>query len=535
MPIGYCCLVLHAHLPFVRHPEFEDCLEERWLYEAMAETYLPLLGVMEGWRRDGVDFRLALSISPPLATMLLDPLLQERFLKHIDKLIQLAQSELDRTMLLPVTNKVARHYLARFQAVREAFDQRYGRNIILAFKSFQDSGNLEIMTTPATHGFLPLMQHQPAAVHAQVKVGTEFYTGLFGRPPQGIWNSECGFYTGLDQVLADCGLRYFFMDTHGLLLANQRPKYGVFAPIFCPGGVAAFGRDLWSSNSVWSAESGYPGDPYYREFYRDIGFDLEFDYIAPFIHESGLRVATGIKYHRVTGREPLGNKELYNLDLAQARVAEHARDFVEKRRLQAQHLQRLMDRPALITAPYDAELFGHWWYEGVEFIDQVMRGLCAQPDQVQPITPSEYLRIYPVNQVVTPNYSSWGSGGYAQVWLDKKNEWIYRLMHSAADRMIVMARRYNRVAHGRTRRALNQMARELLLAQSSDWAFIMKTGTVVDYAVRRTNEHLGNFDALYHQVFASNVDEEFLAGLEKRYNIFPKLEFEIFAYDPPRR
>ncbi|MCL5270843.1 MAG: DUF1957 domain-containing protein [bacterium] len=532
MPIGYCCLVLHAHLPFVRHPEYADCLEEHWLYEALTETYLPLLEVMEGWRRDNVDFRLTISLSPSLVTMLSDGLLQERYARHIARLIELAEKEVVRTRLTPELQSLARHYLERFTACRTAYEERYQRNLVAAFRSFLDSGNLEIMTCPATHGFLPLLQHQPTTVRAQVRTAVDFHIEQFGAPPPGIWNSECGYYPGLDRILAEAGLRYFFVDAHGLLFASERPKYGVFAPVFCPGGVAAFGRDLWSSHAVWSTESGYPGDPAYREFYRDIGFDLEFDYIAPYIHESGLRIATGMKYHRITGKVALGEKAIYDLNEAGRRVEEHASDFVAKRELQLRHLASLMDRPPLVTSPYDAELFGHWWYEGTGFVDRVMRRLCAAPDVIEPVTPSQYLTMYPVNQVVQPNYSSWGSGGHAEVWLDESNQWIYPNLHAAADRMIAMARRYQRVAQGKLRRALNQMARELLLAQSSDWAFIMKRGTVVDYAVRRTNEHLQNFDTLYHQIFSLNIDDQFLARLEERHRIFPNLQFELYAEEP---
>lgn len=531
MAIGTFCLVLHAHLPFVKHPEYDDPLEERWLHEAITESYLPLLRIMEGWRRDGVDFRLTLSLSPPLISMLTDPFLQERYVAWLDKLIELADSEVIRTRWIPQLQPTALHYREEFQACRDEFEGRYGRNLVRAFASFQESGNLQLLTSSATHAFLPLMQHQPAAVRAQLQIGVETYFQHVGVMPQGLWNAECGYYPGLDQHMAASGIKFFFVDAHGILQAAHRPRYGIFAPVTCPSGVAAFSRDVETSRAVWNAEVGYPSDPVYRDFYRDLGFDADFDYISPFLHESGRRVATGIKYHRITGKVPLGKKELYDFEAASRRAEQHAAHFTEAREDQARRIGALMDRPPLIVSPYDAELFGHWWYEGPIFLDHVMRRMCATADVVQPILPTEYLAAWPESQSLAPVYSSWGEGGYAEVWLNPSNDWIYRYLHAAADRMTEQARRFRGTTIPLLRRALNQMARELLLAQSSDWAFIMRMGTVVDYATARTKGHLENFNRLCEQVQAAAIEDMLLTQLETRHNIFPKLQFEAYAGD----
>jgi len=507
-------------------------MEERWLYEAISESYLPLLKLMEDWERDGVDFRLTLSLSPPLLSMLADALLQERFMKQLDKLLTLAESEVTRTQWLPRLQPAARHYRDRFWEYREAYETQYKRDLIGAFAHFQEGGRLELLTSSATHAFLPLMQHQKAAVRAQIQIGTQTFARFFGHPPRGFWNAECGYYPGLDGLFQEAGVPYFFLDAHGILQAAPRPRQGIYAPVACPSGVAAFGRDVESSRAVWNAEVGYPSDPVYRDFYRDLGYDAEFDYIAPYIHESGQRVATGIKYHRVTGPVPLSRKDLYDIDAAWRKAAEHAEDFVRQREAHARELSQGMDRPPIIVSPYDAELFGHWWYEGPVFLDQVMRRLCAAPEAVRPVTPSQYLAEYPDNQTVAPVYSSWGEGGYAEVWLNPSNDWIYRYLHAAADRMVEVARRLGGTTDPALRRALNQMARELLLAQSSDWAFIMRMGTVVDYAVNRTKEHLENFNRLLEQINAVAIDEPWLSQLEARHNIFPHLQFEVFAQAP---
>jgi len=524
---GYLALVLHAHLPFVRHPEYEDFLEEDWLYEAITETYLPLLDVYEGLVRDGIDFRITMSLTPPLANMLADELLQNRYVKHIRDLIELAEKEVERTRWMPEFHETAKMYLEKFERCRYLFEEVYRKNLINGFKRFQELGKLEVITCGATHGFMPLMDLYPNAVRAQIQVARQDYERHFGRPPRGIWNGECGYYPGLETFLSEAGIRFFFVDSHGILHADRRPRYGVFAPLYCPNHVAAFGRDIESSKSVWSSEEGYPGDFNYREFYRDIGFDLDFEYIKPYIHESGLRTNTGIKYYRITGRTMY--KEPYNRQRAMEMAAEHAGNFMFNREKQVEHLSAVMDNKIpIVVSPYDAELFGHWWYEGPDFLNFLLRKISTSSDTIELITPSEYLDRHPEQQTATPSLSSWGNRGYAEVWLNSTNDWIYRHLHKASERMNELANTY-RDAEGLIRRALNQAARELLLAQSSDWAFIMKTNTMVEYAVKRTKDHINRFTDLYYAIKSGTIDESILTSLERKDNIFPDIDFRVYC------
>lgn len=526
MEKGFLSLVLHAHLPFVRHPEHEYFMEETWLYEAITETYIPLLHIFEGLERDRVPFRLTMSLTPTLISMLRDPLLQDRYLRHIDKLIELAGREIERTRFQPEFQALALHYYWQFTQARHTFAGRYDRDLVRAFKGFQDRGSLEIITCGATHGFLPLVGRNDAAVRGQIVTAVRQYEETFGRKPFGIWLPECGFYPGIDRFLKEVGIRYFIMDTHGVLHASPRPKFGVFAPIYCPSGVAAFSRDVESSKQVWSAIEGYPGDCDYREFYRDIGFDLEFDYIRPYISPDGIRTNVGIKYYRITGRED--SKEPYVRSRALEKAAYHAGNFMFNREKQAEFLYDFMGRKPMIVAPYDAELFGHWWYEGPEFLNFLIRKIAYDQRTIRLAAPSDYLREYSVNQVSTPSMSSWGWKGYAETWLAGSNDWIYRHLHKASLRMSEMAEHY-RNHNGMVERALNQAARELLLAQSSDWAFIMHTGTVVPYAVKRTREHILNFNELYEEITQNRLNEHWLRELEWKNNIFPRMDYRVFC------
>ncbi len=526
MAKGYFALVLHAHLPFVRHPEDPTVMEEQWLYEAITGTYLPLLQVFEGLLADRVPYRVTVSLSAPLLSMLSDDLLKHRYAEHLDKLILLTERELERTRPEPAYHRLAQLYHARFQALRHTWRCHDG-NLVRAFRRLQDAGCVEVITSTATHGFFPMMDRNWAAMRAQVHVAADQYERHFGRRPKGMWLGECGYVPGSDELLREAAIRYFMVDTHAISLADRRPAAGTFAPLYCPSGVAAFARDPESSQQVWSAKEGYPGDPHYRDFYRDVGFDLPLDYIGPFVHATGLRMYTGVKYHAIT-HDKLHDKWIYDPEAARRRVGEHAAHFRQNRVRQVEGLAPHLDRPPLILSPYDAELYGHWWYEGPQFLDDVFRQLHFDQDVVEPITPGDYLERHPTNQVATPSLSSWGAKGYAEYWCNETNAWTYRHQHVAAERMTELARRHPE-ATGLVRRALNQAAREVLLQQSSDWAFIMTTGTTVPYATRRFNEHTVRFTRLYEDLKAGRLDEAYLAELEGKDNAFPHVDYRVYA------
>lgn len=515
LPKGYLALVLHAHLPFVRHPENRHHLEELWLFEAITDTYLPLLDLLEGWFRDGVSYRLSLSLTPPLASMLRDPLLQERYVEHLDRSAALARQEMRKHQGHSQLFRLASMYLDRFEGARRAFVERHQRDLIAAFRRHLDHG-LEILASGATHALLPLVEPYRSSARAQILTGVNLHRELFGREPRGFWLPECGFHPDHAPMLAEAGIRFTVVDTHGLLHAIPRPRYANFAPVYTPSGVAVFGRDVETSKQVWSAHEGYPGDREYREFYRDVGYDNPWEEVAPFL-PYGVRTDTGIKYYRITGKTE--QKELYDPDLARAKAELHAGNFVFNRVHQVRFLASQMDRPPIVVAPYDAELFGHWWFEGPWFLDAVVRKVHETQGELELITPLDYLERHPTNQVAAVSPSTWGYKGYHEVWLEGSNDWIYRHLHEGARRMEALANRYTD-PDPLLRRALNQAAAQLMLAQSSDWAFIMKTGTVVEYAVRRTKEHVKEFLKLEDEIVEGRIDEPSLVRLEERTGPF---------------
>lgn len=551
MPVGYFSLILHAHLPFVRHPEYPEFLEEDWLYEAITEVYLPLIFIFQSLHDAGTKPRLAMNVSPPLCEMLADKLLEERYTRHLENLIELAAKELERTQReAPEFIDVVTMYVENLTASLDLWNNRYRRNLINAFRELQDEGVLEIITCGATHGFLPLIS-TPQARKAQIQVAVANYKKHFGRQPRGIWLPECAYETGVEDLLKDAGIEYFISDTHAILYGDPRPRYGVHAPVVCPNGTAVFARDLETSQQVWSAEVGYPGNDLYREFYRDIGWDAPLDYLKPHLHADGNRRHLGLKYYRITGKDvPQQAKKPYIPSLAREKAAENAMHFIGERMKQAHKLRETFEgHPPLVVSPYDAELYGHWWFEGPQFIDFFFKKLHFDQSDIAAITPGDFLDSGIPIQVQQPTASSWGENGYYKVWLNERNSWMYPYQHDAERRMTELANKFGvpsskfQVSDTESRssnselgtlnselsvRILNQLARELLLAESSDWAFQIYQGTTVEYSTRRFQSHIHRFDLLAKMLETGNVDHDLLTEIESRDNLFPEIDYSVY-------
>jgi 1,4-alpha-glucan branching enzyme len=371
------------------------------------------------------------------------------------------------------------------------------------------------------------------------------YKKHFGRQPRGIWLAECAYEPGVENLLKEAGIEYFISDTHAILYGDPRPRFGVHAPVVTPNGTAVFARDVETSQQVWSAEIGYPGNDLYREFYRDIGWDAPLDYLKPHLHADGERRHLGLKYHRITGRDvPQNRKEPYIPAMARDKAAENAMHFIGERIQQARQLRETFEgHPPLVISPYDAELYGHWWYEGPQFIDFFFKKIHFDQNEIECITPGDFLDSGLSIQVQQPTASSWGENGYFKVWLNKDNSWMYPYQHDAERRMTEFAERFQvsrskfqveeKELETRNRkpetRLLNQLARELLLAQSSDWAFQIYQGTTVQYSSRRFQSHIQRFNMLAEMLESGKTDEELLSEIEARDNIFAEIDFRIYA------
>ena len=290
-----------------------------------------------------------------------------------------------------------------------------------------------------------------------------------------------------------------------------------------------FGRDPETSRQVWSSVSGYPGDFEYRDFYRDIGFDLDTDYIRKFSSLYGARTYTGIKYYRITGKS--NHKKPYRAHRAFHKMQEHSHHFVQSRISQIKALTENLKINPLITSLYDAELFGHWWFEGPGWLDHVLRDIDQRKKYIQTVSPSQYLkrsdRSVFTKQFSQPFMSSWGARGFHESWINTSNDYIYRHIHKSIEMMIKLAESFP-VATGTVERALNQAARELLLSQQSDWAFMMKSDAYSLFGRSSFFSHIKKFQNLYEMIMKGNVQENIVCTMEEHGRIFPSIDYRIF-------
>ncbi|WP_257345870.1 1,4-alpha-glucan branching protein domain-containing protein [Pseudalkalibacillus decolorationis] len=503
---GYFAFVLHAHLPYVLHKE-SGALEERWLFEAITESYIPLIWGLE--ERASNHTQYTLSLSPPLLEMLADERLIDRYLQYIDNTFDLIEKE-SSYVSSHEESEVVSFYKKRYQRIKQTFLEWNG-NLIAAFRFYVEKNKLECLTSSATHAFLPYLLTEQG-IRLQIQFGIQCFEHHFGFKPDGFWLPECAFTPGIDKVLYEEGVRYTFVDEGTIRGLDPTPK-NCHVPTFSPHGIVLFPRHNEVSRKVWDAQTGYPGDPNYREFYRDIGYTREFEYIKDHIHPEGIRVDTGLKYHKITGETE--EKESYVRKVALDRVVEHSNDFVHSITGSLNENRDNDDgAPPLTLASFDAELFGHWWYEGPEWISALLeRG----KNQLSWITPKEYIkRHYQLIETHHASFSSWGRNGFGEVWLNDNNAWIYRHLHEMERQLIKLCAVDQQQAH-LTKQAIKLLANEWMLAASSDWAFIMDQQSSSEYAIRRIKDHLGVFNTLKTAIENNSITPHLLQKIGSRY------------------
>jgi 1,4-alpha-glucan branching enzyme len=526
---GSLMFLLHAHLPYVNHPQESSFLEENWFFEAVVETYVPLISALERLAAEGIRPGVALSISPTLGAMLENEALEKKLAVYVESRLELLGKELERAKNDPALLKTVQLYHDLYSEAAELL-HKYSGDLITPLKTLQHAGQIEIITTAATHAVLPLLA-RPEAVRAQLAVAAEDYIDRFNRKPSGFWLPECAYEPRLNSYLKLSGFNYTFMESHSVELASTAAPNGVYSPYRTSNGVGLFARDAASSREVWSSKFGYPGDPAYREFYRDLGYDGDYEYIRPYLGSDGTRRPLGLKYHRITGEgADLAAKQYYDPDAAMERVEAHASDFLARRMKQTDDFYAASGTRPLIVSCYDAELFGHWWFEGPAFLESVIRKIRQERLPLQFVTPSEYLNSCQEPPELSPGISSWGENGYFDPWVNETNDFTYPAVYSATDKMIATANRFrNQDLNSVQLRALNQAARETLLAQSSDWAFLLYIGSHAAYAKNRLEDHAANAVKLLSEVIERKVDEQALAALERQNSVFPRLDFRVFA------
>jgi len=515
-------LVLHSHLPYVRGAGRWPHGEE-WVHEAILGTYLPLLVALHDLREDVVPYRITIGLTPTLLEQLAHTEIKERFVEYVDD--QIARADLDLAGASTRGRRELSDFYGRsYRDLREAFLTRFDRDIPHAFADLAATGHVEILTSGATHGYLPLLDE--ASVHAQLSLGRSTTRRLTGIDATGIWLPECAYRPGLETLLEAHGIDHFFTDAPLLAGANVgtggrrfRPWSGTswsgaaldagaaaagpaWADVFRPylvgeSGVAAIARHPEVSGQVWSAQMGYPGDAAYREFHRKDD-------------------RSGLRYWRVTDTQTdLGAKEEYDVARAARRVREHAAHFAYRVREELADARRRSGTDAIVTTTFDSELFGHWWFEGVDWLSLVLRDLADLTT-----TASERLAAAAPHARIALREGSWGKGSDHSTWLNPDTEWMWHALARMCDELARL--RSAPPADGRRVRAASQALRELLLAQSSDWPFLVTTGQAGQYATERFRMHEQRFARAAAIARDGTADDEAeLRTLERVDDVFP--------------
>ena len=572
--IGSFTFVLHAHLPYVlAHGRWPHGMD--WLNEAAAETYIPLLDALNELINAGHSPRITLGLTPVLCEQLADEDFKAEFGNYLTQKIAAAEEDYktfdqwNREHL----SKLALWWRDHYRYIKERFEKRYNREIIGAFRRLQDEGYLEIITCAATHGYLPLLGLDDN-VRAQVRVGTQSYRHHFGRQPRGIWLPECAYRPayawsppvetpalpklaqrlGVEQILAENDLEYFLIDSAllkggkaiGVYIERfealrrlwrqfesqyqERPEdkektprqaYLVGNPMEGKKPVAAFVRDPHTGVQVWSGEHGYPGDGWYLDFHKK--------------HFPG-----GHRYWRVTSsKSDLAEKKEYEPDRAAGRIPENAKHFVGLVKKILREYYDQTGKKGILCAPFDAELFGHWWFEGPQWLNQVLTSM-AQDPELELTTCGRFLdKTQPTEMISLPE-GSWGQGGYHYIWLNEWTEWTWRHIYDDEARLAALLGEFAGKADQKLTDILTQAARELLLLEASDWQFLISTWSARDYAELRLVEHHQSFQRLAAMAEKYGRGElidpgewNFLGECRQRDTLFPFLKLEWFTPSQP--
>ncbi|MCU0846090.1 MAG: DUF1957 domain-containing protein [Spirochaetes bacterium] len=503
-PAARLVLVLHAHLPYARIPEERFPAQELWLYQNITECYIPLLRTMETLADEGIHFPLTVSLSPTLLSMLGDDYYRHKYDDYLGCTIALARVHAAPGGSAPsgALTQLAR----RLEETRDRWNAA-NRDLAAQFRVLSERGAVTLVTTTATHALLPAYRFSPALERLQIRTGQTMFARAFGPAPRGLWLPEMGYHAGLDELLHDCGVEYTFLEAHAAYGAVDGPEHGNFMPFAAESGLVIFPRELRLSGAVWAHRSGYPGDGRYREFHADYTWQMSEHELSRLGLE---RMPLGIKVHRITGdgmeREP------YDHAMGAAAAREHAADFIARIRERAALVAPLLGRPPVFTLPFDMELFGHWWYEGPEFLEALAR-LAADSTDIAFVTPEELLREG-IDSSGRPAESSWGKSGYFDTWLNPACLHAYPIIAELAGRLF--AHRPN----ARTLTAYRQAASEIMLAQSSDWPFFIAWDRFADYGRARLDEHMTAAARILAGIEAGEVDDNYVGTREARYPLF---------------
>ncbi len=493
------CIILHAHLPYVRNTSTALPLEELWLYQNIAECYIPLVQMCQRLVKKNINPSFALSISPTLLAMLTQQYYRKRFQHWAHTILEVIE------VLKRKNTKaaVSLEFYANFITQSLAFFESIPGDCANAFGQLFKNNNIELLTTAATHPFFPLYRNYPIVQDLQIMAGLQEFKKNFGTNPKGFWLPEMGYHAGIDERLYQHAIAYTIINDKSVLLSNNIPKTGNFFPAKTKAGLVVFPRDAVLSMKIWSAGEGYPGHPYYREFHRDAVYEL------PELSPNNEQTLLGLKIYAISGSE---HKEYYDPAKAKEMVRQHVDDFIATVGQRARDVEKIIKRKPVFVLPFDAELFGHWWFEGPLFLELLVETIASRDDMMC-VMPQQLLMQD--MEIVEPVESSWGKGNDFSTWYNahvrytvlKLEELIYRFSRCFNSGEVAM-----------------QCARELMLAMASDWQFMISTGSFADYAHRRFGEHSNAASYIMDMIEKRMTHSQYICTRFDAYPVFEDID-----------
>lgn len=517
-------LILTARQGYLRSGDADFSVKSEGFFQAMTQSYIPLLNMARSLEADGVPFKIGLVLTPPLCEMLFDPLLQSQYEVYLSRLERLGEAELSRCSGSAEYSQAARCF-DQIQRTKVDFVQVYGRNLLQEVRRLEKEGFVELIPTAATYAYLPHYADFPEAVNAQVETGIYSNRHFFADTGEGFWLPFLGYPKDIDQTLRSYGASYTVVDARTVLFSEDCPQEGIFYPVRSKHSLVLFAKDPDTPDDI-RGEGGYCHAASYLCAQRDIGFDLSREDLAGFLQEGEARAATGFSYWSC---ESTGDTLVpYDKEAADRQVQIDARSFVEAKAKKLYQARELMEgETPVLTCVIPLELLGQVWREGIEWLECVFRYAHTSGGFVFEHCKSLLEKQFSL-QKIEPYPCSSNGLGYGEDLLDESNSWMMRYTRKATKRMIDLAQRLPSETSLKER-LLNTAARQVLLAQSGEWARMLHDGKLPDRVKEIFREEILSFTRVFDSLASNVVSMEWLIECEKRNAIFPWLNYRIFS------
>jgi 1,4-alpha-glucan branching enzyme len=501
-----------------------DVLHRAAFFAAISDTYLPLLKMFEALENDRIQFKVGMVFSPTLCALLSDPIVQQQYIDWLDRVVALGETELLHLSKASPAYALAKANLNTAAKNKQTFIEEYRCDILSGFDRFIRQGNIEALATCATYAFLPHYADMSEVLNAQIETGLISHKRFFSAAPDGFWLPYLGYAPGIENALKAYGLNYTILDAHGLLFADPLPEKGIFSPARCENSFAVFARDsvdVYDENGT----SEFINNPIYRNQHRDIVYEKSVEELSAFIGENAGRSPSGYKYWANGSHE---TSVYYEPATAKRQAKWDAAEFFAKKKERLFEAEKICpDAELSLVCTVNARSLGELWHEGIDWLEELFR-LATKDSDITLATTESLLSNQFSLQKLNPFLSATSGAGYGENLLDSTNAYILRYARKASERMTSLADRFLG-EHGLKARMLNVAAKEVLLAQASDWPKMLHAWRAPDYAKERFRESILAFTTVFDSLGTNKMSTAWLTDMEKKHPLFPWLNFPVFS------